>query len=167
RFMDHIVARGDGAGVQPLFGLSGDHQLPERVEPALEGYRGMGPVRVGNQAFVQKQHDVYGSAILACTQLFFDHRLTHPGDAALFEQLLLFGRHAERTVGVPDAGPWEFRGREQSHTFSDAMNWAGCDRLARIAAALGLDERAAEWRQRALRIRERVLEGAWNPSLEA
>jgi len=165
-FVDHIVARGDDAGVQPLYGLSGDAQLPERVEPALEGYLGMGPVRVGNQAFVQKQHDVYGSAILACTQLFFDHRLANPGDAALFERLQVFGRHAERTVGVPDAGPWEFRGREQSHTFSDAMNWAGCDRLARIAAALGLDDRAAEWRQRALRIRERVLEGAWNPSLE-
>ena len=167
RFMDHIVARGDGAGIQPLFGLSGDHQLPERIEPALEGYRGMGPVRVGNQAFVQRQHDVYGSAILACTQLFFDHRLTTPGDVALFERLETFGQHAERTVGVADAGPWEFRGREQPHTFSSAMSWAGCDRLAHIAASLGLDDRAADWRRRAARIRESVLEGAWNPRINA
>ena len=167
RFMDHIVARGDGAGIQPLFGLSGDHQLPERIEPALEGYRGMGPVRVGNQAFVQRQHDVYGSAILACTQLFFDHRLTTPGDVALFEQLEAFGQHAERTVGVADAGPWEFRGLEQPHTFSAAMSWAGCDRLAHIATSLGLDDRAADWRRRASRIRESVLESAWNPRLEA
>ena len=167
RFMDHIVARGDGAGIQPLFGLSGDHQLPERIEPALEGYRGMGPVRVGNQAFVQRQHDVYGSAILACTQLFFDHRLTTPGDVALFERLETFGEHAERTVGVADAGPWEFRGREQPHTFSSAMGWAGCDRLSHIAASLGLDDRAADWRRRAGRIRESVLGGAWNPRINA
>jgi GH15 family glucan-1,4-alpha-glucosidase len=167
RFMDHAVARGDGAGVQPLFGLSGDHQLPERDEPALPGYRGMGPVRVGNQAFTQQQHDVYGSAILACTQLFFDHRLSTPGDVALFEQLESFGAHAERTVGVADAGPWEFRGREQPHTFSGAMSWAGCDRLSRIAGSLGLDDRAADWRRRAARIRADVLESAWNPRIKA
>ena len=167
RFMDHIVARGEGAGIQPLFGLSGDHQLPERVEPALPGYRGMGPVRVGNQAFVQRQHDVYGSAILACTQLFFDHRLSTPGDVALFEQLESFGAHGERMVGVADAGPWEFRGLEQPHTFSGAMSWAGCDRLARIAASLGLTDRAAYWKDRARRIHASVCESAWNPDIKA
>jgi GH15 family glucan-1,4-alpha-glucosidase len=166
-FIDHIVARGDGDGLQPLYGLSGDAHLPERIEPALDGYRGMGPVRVGNQAFLQKQHDVYGSAILACTQLFFDHRLANPGDAALFERLQTFGTLAERTVGIADAGPWEFRGREQPHTFSAAMTWAGCDRLARIAASLGLEARAAEWRRHATDIRASALENAWNPSLKA
>jgi GH15 family glucan-1,4-alpha-glucosidase len=166
-FIDHIVARGNGDGVQPLYGLSGDAHLPERIEPSLEGYRGMGPVRVGNQAYVQKQHDVYGSAILACTQLFFDHRLANPGDVALFERLQSFGTQAERTVGVADAGPWEFRGREQPHTFSAAMTWAGCDRLARIAASLGLESRAAEWRRHAADIRASVLQNAWNPSLKA
>ena len=108
-FIDHIVARGDGAGVQPLYGLSGDAQLPERVEPALDGYRGMGPVRVGNQAFVQQQHDVYGSAILACTQLFFDHRLTNPGDVGALRAAPAFRqacrahrwRRRRRPVGVP------------------------------------------------------------------
>jgi GH15 family glucan-1,4-alpha-glucosidase len=166
-FIDHIVARGDGDGVQPLYGLSGEDHLPERVEPALDGYRGMGPVRVGNQAFVQKQHDVYGSAILACTQLFFDHRLANPGDVALFERLQSFGTQAERMVGVADAGPWEFRGREQPHTFSAAMTWAGCDRLARIAASLGLEARASDWRRHAADIRASVLEKAWNPSIKA
>ena len=50
-YMDHIVARGDGSGVQPLYALSGDAQLPERIEAGLDGYRGMGPVRVGNEAY--------------------------------------------------------------------------------------------------------------------
>ena len=73
---------------------------------------------------------------------------------ALFERLETFGEHAERTVGDADAGPWEFRGLEQPHTFSAAMCWAGCDRLAHIAASLGLDDRAADWGRRAARIRE-------------
>jgi GH15 family glucan-1,4-alpha-glucosidase len=47
------------------------------------------------------------------------------------------------------------------------MSWAGCDRLGRIAASLGLDERAAHWRRHAARIRERVLEHAWNPQIRA
>jgi GH15 family glucan-1,4-alpha-glucosidase len=47
------------------------------------------------------------------------------------------------------------------------MSWAGCDRLAHIAASLGLDDRAADWRRRAARIRESVLEGAWNPRINA
>ena len=166
-YMDHIVARGDGEAVQPLFSLSGASQLPERIESGLDGYQGMGPVRVGNQAYVQRQHDVYGSAILACAQLFFDHRLNTPGDAALFERLEAFGEHAVRTVGIADAGPWEFRGLEQPHTFSGAMSWAGCDRLARIAASLGLVEREAYWDSRAKRIRGEVIERAWNSSLGA
>jgi GH15 family glucan-1,4-alpha-glucosidase len=70
-------------------------------------------------------------------------------------------------VGVADAGPWEFRGREQPHTFSAAMTWAGCDRLARIAASLGLEARASDWRRHAADIRASVLEKAWNPSIKA
>jgi hypothetical protein len=61
-----------------------DQQLHESEVSTLDGYRGMGPVRIGNQAYQQIQHDVYGSAILAATHIFFDQRLTRRGDAALF-----------------------------------------------------------------------------------
>ena len=59
----------------------------EREVDSLPGYRGMGPVRVGNQAYRQVQHDVYGSAILAATHVFFDQRLVRCGDEALFHRL--------------------------------------------------------------------------------
>ena len=64
---------------------------------------------------------------------------------------------------VPDAGLWEFRGRERVHTHSAAMCWAACRRLAKIAGVLGLEDRGAYWREHADRIRKAILEQAWNP----
>src|SRR5207253_2355385 len=77
---------------------------------SLPGYRGMGPVRVGNQAYRQVQHDVYGAAILAATHVFFDRRLVRRGDEVLFRRLETLGDHAARLFDQPDAGLWELRG---------------------------------------------------------
>jgi GH15 family glucan-1,4-alpha-glucosidase len=67
----------------------------------------------------------------------------------------------------PDAGPWEFRGRERTHTFSAVMSWAGCDRLARIAGRLGLADREQYWRAVADGMRTRILERSWNAHRQA
>jgi GH15 family glucan-1,4-alpha-glucosidase len=83
--------------------------------------------------------------------------------------------HRLETVGAlgfemwdrPDAGPWEFRGTQRTHTFSAAMSWAGCDRLARIADRLALPERGRFWRARADEIQAPLLERAWNARTRA
>ncbi|NLA67612.1 MAG: glycoside hydrolase family 15 protein, partial [Gammaproteobacteria bacterium] len=149
-------------GLQPLYGIGFEARLEEHEVPALAGYRGMGPVRRGNLAWVQKQHDVYGSVVLAATQLFFDQRLVRPGDARAFQRLEPLGDRAWALYDQPDAGIWEFRGRAEVHTYSSVMCWAACDRLARIAAHLGLAPRAAHWRARADAMREAILERAWD-----
>ena len=145
RYLGYIVNIAAGADrhlLQPVYRINGSLQLDEAIVPSLPGYRGMGPVRVGNQAYTQVQHDVYGSAILAATHVFFDERLTKRGDLALFERLEVLGRHALVVFDRPDAGIWELRERLRVHTFPSVMCWAACDRLARIAARLGLVERA-------------------------
>src|SRR3989454_7920145 len=78
----------------------------------------MGPVRIGNQASRQVQHDVYGSAILAATHVFFDRRLLRPGDEILFRRLEPLGECAAQLFDQPDAGLWELRGAARVHTFS-------------------------------------------------
>jgi len=161
-YIDQIVARTGTGSLRPLYRITGDAPLTEEFILSLKGYLGMGPVRVGNQAQLQTQHDVYGSVILAASQLFFDQRLVRPGGTELFRQLEALGRRAAEVYEMPDAGPWEFRGTERAHTFSAAMSWAGCDRLSRIAARLGLDAEARHWRQIADGMRERILERAWN-----
>jgi GH15 family glucan-1,4-alpha-glucosidase len=165
RYLGYIVniAAGAGHGVlQPVYGIDGRGDLDEIEVPALSGYRGMGPVRVGNQAFRQVQHDVYGSAILAATHVFFDQRLVRSGDAALFLRLEALGDQAVKFYAQPDSGLWELRERARVHTFSSVMCWAACDRLSLIAARLGLQTKAARWRVRSDRIRRDIVKRAWN-----
>jgi len=163
QFIGYIfnIATTDGT-MQPLYGIGFESQLEEHEVESLQGYRGMGPVRRGNLAWIQKQHDVYGSVVLASTQLFFDLRLKDQGDSHTFRKLEPLGERAYALHNVPDAGLWEFRGRAEVHTYTAAMCWAACDRLAKIADRLDLQDRRLYWRTRADELRERVLGGAWS-----
>ncbi|MEW5834223.1 MAG: glycoside hydrolase family 15 protein [Pseudomonadota bacterium] len=165
RYVFNLVAADGEDEVGPVFGITFERELHERIEPHLAGYRGMGPVRVGNDAWRQRQNDVYGSVVLASAQLFFDRRIERRGDVRAFERLERMGGLAIRMAEEPDAGLWEFRGRAAVHTYSAAMCWAACDRLAHIATELGLDERARHWHDHAVALRERILARSWNERL--
>ena len=160
-YLRNIVDGAKGGHIQPLYGVLGEARLPESVAPALSGYRGMGPVRVGNQAAEQIQHDAYGQIILSSMQAFVDRRLFRLGGMEDFESLERVGERAWRYHNQPDAGLWELRTRQSVHTYSAAMCWAACDRLANAAEALGLDDRKAFWTQRANAIRATIEGSAW------
>ena len=163
RYLVNVAAQADGGALQPVYRISGQLEMPEREIVTLPGYRGMGPVRDGNQAYLQVQNDVYGSAVLACTHVFFDRRLALAGNTGLFTHLETLGAQAVWVWRQPDAGLWELRGSKKIHTFSAVMCWVACDRLAKIAAHLGLPDRAMHWREHAQRIHAGICEAAWNP----
>jgi len=164
RFIQNLTAT-PPLRLQPCYSIDGGLQLDETIVPHLAGYRDMGPVRVGNAAFAQLQHDVYGAAILAVTQCFFDERLVRRGTEELFATLESLGEQAVAVFGREDAGIWEFRGRSAVHTFSAAVSWAAADRLARIATRLKLTERQRYWHTHARRMAERMREAAWSSTL--
>ena len=166
-YIMNIVADAGGEPLKPLYGISGSSLTDETIVDSLSGYRGMGPVRRGNQAFEQVQHDVYGAVVLSATQFFFDNRLIKSGTEAEFQRLEVLGEHARRFYNQPDAGLWEYRGRQRVHTFSSIMCWAACDRLAKIAGKLGKDDRAAYWQAAADDIRSFILDGAWDAEQQA
>ena len=171
RYLNNIISGNEvessGGHLQPVFGIGLERRLTERTVTSLAGYRGMGPVRAGNQAFEHVQHDVYGNAVLAASQAFFDTRLlARPGRVEL-ERLERVGERAFAMHDKPDAGMWELRTMARVHSSSSLMCWAACDRLAKIAAHLGASDRSARWRQRAETVRETILERAWNPDLGA
>lgn len=167
RFLDQTIAGQPASELQPLYGIAGEKRLEETIAPGLSGFRGMGPVRVGNLAYQQRQYDVFGAVVLAARQLFYDQRLSSPAETAQFHRLEALGEQAYLHFEQPDAGPWEFRGKLRVHTFSAVMCWAAVDRLARIATHLSIAGRAAHWRACADHMRSRILERGWNASREA
>jgi GH15 family glucan-1,4-alpha-glucosidase len=168
RYLSYIINVAAGAPdgrLQPVYRIDGHPALEEGTVTTLSGYRGMGPVRRGNLAYLQVQNDVYGSAVLAASHVFFDRRMNRPGNADLFRRLEGLGEVAQKVFNEPDAGLWELRGTARVHTFSSVMCWVACDRLARIAAQLGLADRRAYWRAHADRIHKEIIERAFNPKL--
>jgi GH15 family glucan-1,4-alpha-glucosidase len=149
--------------LRPVYSVVSTTSIEERTAPDLAGYHGDGPVRIGNAAVHQLQNDTYGSVILAAMPLFFDRRLPRPGDEGLFHLLESLGTRAARKAFEPDAGIWEYRRRQRVHTHSAAMCWAGCQRLAAIAARLGLDAGVKHWNAIAEPIRAKLIKRAWNP----
>ncbi|MEH6409452.1 MAG: glycoside hydrolase family 15 protein [Hyphomonas sp.] len=167
RWVRNIVAQSRGGHIQPVYGIGLESDLTEEHATHLPGYRGMGPVRRGNQAAEHVQHDVYGQVVLGVSQSFFDHRLLSPPGIAEFRQLEPVGERAFAVHDTPDAGIWEFRTIANVHTSSAIMCWAACDRLSKIASHLGLPDRATYWTERAAIIHQTITEKAWNPVIGA
>lgn len=167
RYVFNVIAvdEEEGDEIGPVFGITFERELTERQVDGLTGYRGLGPVRVGNDAWRQRQNDVYGSVVLASAQLFFDCRLEHRGDELTFQRLERLGEKALRVAEQPDASLWEYRGRSAVHTYSAAMCWAACNRLAHIATELGLDDRARYWQDSADELHVSIEKRAWNEEL--
>jgi GH15 family glucan-1,4-alpha-glucosidase len=161
-FISFILGVASDDPVRPVYGVVPSDSMDELIAPNLDGYRNDGPVRVGNAAAFQSQHDTFGSIILAAMPMFFDRRLPRPGNEGLFHLLESLGEKAARLAFTPDSGIWEYRGRTHVHTYSAAMCWAGCSRLAAIASHLGLHDRAAYWTETANNIQKTLLEQAWS-----
>ena len=165
QYILNIIADSKGQPFQPVYGIHRNAGLEEKIAPDLAGYNDMGPVRIGNSAYKETQNDVYGSAILACTQAFFDQRLHRPADRNVFTDLERLGEEAIARFNQPDVDIWHRDGEEKVHTFSSVMCWAACDRLAAIARELRLKAKEDLWRANADRIREEVISNAFNAEL--
>lgn len=170
RYLPFLLARAEStndARLVPMYAIDGGRIPDERVAECLAGYRGMGPVHVGNKASEQQQNDIYGEAVLTAEPLLGHSGAGRPGDEALFARLEPFGEHAFRLHDLPDAGLWELRGAERVHTFSSMMCWVACDRLAKYAARLALADRVEFWRLRAAAIHDVITLRSWSTRLNA
>ncbi|CAL1690611.1 Trehalase [Brevundimonas subvibrioides] len=162
-YLRNLVNSSAGGHVQPVYGVGLEEDIDERIVTSVAGYRGMKPVRVGNQAREHLQHDVYGQIVLPLVQSFYDSRLLRAGTIDDFYALEKVGDRAFAMHDQVDAGLWEFRTIARVHTYSSVMCWAACDRLAKAADRLGLQDRASVWMERAAIIRTRIEEEAFVP----
>lgn len=166
-FLLSVAGGTKDARLVPMYRIDGAPIPSEHEADCLTGYRGMGPVHIGNKASDQLQNDIYGEAVLSAEPLFLGSAARWAGDEALFARLERFGEHAARLYDAPDAGLWELRGAERVHTFSSIMCWAACDRLAKYAERLKLADRAEYWRARAAHIHGVISRRSWNERLNA
>ena len=145
-----------------LYDLDGEIPQPERKDPELEGYRRSPPVRWGNAANEQHQHDVFGE-ILDCAYQW----ASHDGkiDEVLWTKLRELVEGARREWREPDHGIWEVRTAGRPFTYSAALCQVALDRGARLTERFGLLGDVKGWRTEAEKIRRAILEEAWDPKL--
>ncbi len=146
---------GDPADLQIMYTVDGGRQLPEREVPHLPGYAGSKPVRIGNGAVSQRQHDVLGEVMIAL-ELARQAGLqeTHNSwslQRALVEEL---ADHWDE----PDNGLWEIRGPRRHFTHSRVMVWVAFDRAVRAVELHGFDGPVERWRDLRDRVRAEVLD---------
>jgi GH15 family glucan-1,4-alpha-glucosidase len=147
-----------------MYALDGGEPPPERTDPGLRGYRGSAPVRWGNGAADQHQHDVYGELLETAWQ-WAD--AGGPVDEHLWSVLSGLTEEAIQRWETPDHGIWEVRSSGRPFTYSVAMCAVAVDRALRIAAARNLDHPRERWAEAAGRIRRTLLERAWDPDRQS
>ncbi len=140
--------------LQIMYGIDGERDLTETVLEHLPGYANSRPVRVGNAAAKQRQHDVWGALL----DSVFLHSKAHDHiDDRMWPILAKQVNAALDHWRDPDAGIWEVRGELQHFTSSKIMCWVAADRGARLAAVIGQDSAADKWEKAAEEIKADIL----------
>ena len=131
--------------LQPVYGIGGERTLTEQHLDHLAGFAGARPVRIGNAAYVQRQHDLMGEMILCLETLITDPRIVTEDGEAIMRLVERLVRDAMAAAPTDDMGPWEFRTLRKRYTFSQVLCWVAAHRGARLARRYGQTTLAAEW----------------------
>ncbi len=165
QFIGFLRTVAEAGPLQPLYGIGGERELPETTLPNLRGFRGTGPVRVGNAAALQQQNDLVGEIVFTLNTVLADPRLVIDRPAEYFPLVERLVDRAIEIAPLPDMGIWEFRTLPRHYTFSRAMCWAAIVRGAAIAKAFDRPALAERWTQIADAEREIILERGYSKEL--
>jgi GH15 family glucan-1,4-alpha-glucosidase len=155
-----------GVDLQIMYGIGGERDLTERPLPHLTGWRDSAPVRIGNDAWRQRQLDIYGELLDAAHRISCD-TTKHQLDPVTRAFLLGAADTAARRWQEPDQGIWEIRGPSRHYLHSKLMCWVALDRAIALAPALGATGRVNDWKNTRAQIRAAILTQGWNPQLGA
>jgi GH15 family glucan-1,4-alpha-glucosidase len=136
--------------LQVMYGIDGERVLTERILEHLDGYEGARPVRIGNNAYKQKQHDVWGAVL---DSVYLHTKSRDHLDERIWPMLVRQVEAAITHWREPDRGLWEVRGEPKHFTSSKMMCWVAADRGARLARLREDDELAGRWQAAADEIR--------------
>ncbi len=150
--------------LQIMYGIGGEHDLTERELPHLRGWRDSAPVRIGNGAWNQTQHDVYGELLDALHLYSEELGELHP---EIQEFAAGLADKAAESWREKDAGMWEMRGEPRHHLSSKVLCWTALDRAVELAPKLGEFAKAEEWKAARDGVREAILTQGWSEPKQA
>ena len=151
--------------LQIMYGINGERTLTEETLNHLEGYHGSKPVRIGNDAYRQKQNDIYGILIDAIYVELKNYSLDYERKEELWEVVKNIVWIVSNNWEEPDKGIWEFRGEDKHFTFSKVLCWVAIDRAIKIAQLLGIEK--PKWVETRHLIKTQIEERAWNEEVKA
>lgn len=163
--IDVFIYKGDE--IQIMYGIRGERDLVEKELPWLEGYESSVPVRVGNAAYIQKQHDIYGVLLDVIYKYFELFKNTLENSEELWSLTTGVLRKVEKHWQEPDMGIWEFRSGKQHFVFSKVLCWVAFDRGVKIAQLLGRTEFIDPWSNLRDAVHNEIMENGWNEELQS
>ncbi len=164
-FVSFLRDVAEAGPLQPLYGIGGERELVEQHLDHLDGFCGSKPVRIGNAAYLQRQHDLMGEMILCLDTITSDPRVVIEETEPILRMVERFVADAMVAVETDDTGLWEYRTFPNKYTFSHVLCWVAASRGAKIVRRLGRDSLAGEWETWAERYREEILDRAYNTEL--
>lgn len=153
--------------IQIMYGIRGEKKLTEKILDHLAGYENSKPVRIGNEAYIQKQNDIYGVLMDVIYQDFKLYKVSLADSENLWTIVRSIVRNVERFWRLPDKSIWEIRTEERHFTFSKALCWVAIDRGVKIARLLQKESYVELWSGLKDQIKEDILKNAWNPKKQA
>lgn len=148
-------------------GIRGERKLTEVILDHLSGYKNSKPVRIGNDAYHQRQNDSFGYLM----DLIYQYYRLMPGTLDEIEDMWEMVKSIMMTVvedwRKPDKGIWEIRGEGQHFVSSKVMCWVALDRGARIARILNKYENSRRWEEEADAIKADVMRNGWKEEIQS
>lgn len=152
----HFVERsaaGDAGQMHPLYGIEGEFRRVEFILPHLEGYLGIGPVRVGNLAYLQQQHDMYGELLNLAYRSREEEGSTFEPEYLHFLESVV--DEACKRWREPDNGIWEVRQEPRHFVHSKVMCWVAVERACKLLRGAS-EERISRWTRTRSAIRQAI-----------
>ncbi|MCZ6529168.1 MAG: glycoside hydrolase family 15 protein [Chloroflexi bacterium] len=165
KFMENRAQEaGDDGSLEILYGINGEHELPERELLHLEGYRGSSPVRIGNSASKQLQLDIYGELM---DSIYLSNKYGNPVSHDLWQHLRRSLEFVTNNWQRKDNGIWEVRGGRQHFVYSKLKCRVAIDRGIRLADKRSFPGDRGRWLAARDAIYDEIMEKGWNEAKQS